>query len=74
MCADENSTDKKTYRKPDQPRVSSRGFSFTMDEQNEKMLVKAIASFLCGFCDYPVMGSWHFCPLCGGLLEWKAVT
>lgn len=71
MCADsENSSDKRTY-----PRtlVSSRGEAIVADAQLEFNAMEALARFRCGFCDYPVLSSWHFCPMCGGVLEWKAV-
>ncbi len=82
MCAEEeNSTDKKTYRHstdgaetaPIKALFSSRGFALVTDKQQDLLLIKALAGFVCGFCEYPVMGSWHFCPMCGGILEWKAL-
>ncbi len=91
MCADENSSDKKTYqhspewngewdenfRHPTEGHtgfVSSRGVEFVTDESREKDILRALTGFTCGFCQYPIMASWRFCPNCGGLLEWKALT
>jgi len=70
----ENSSDKKTYGHQFAGiKVSSRGIALVTDEQQDLLLIKALAGFVCGFCEYPVMGSWHFCPCCGNWLEWKAV-
>lgn len=54
--------------------VSSRGVGFATDEDAQRKILDQLTDFQCGFCDYPVLLGWRFCPLCGGLLEWLALN